>query len=153
MPKKITYETEELPKVLLAFYKEYKDQEIIFTKNGKEVYKITQERTNPEHLKNFVNDCIAHLNTEAKKRFKVKGKNITLLVALYKENYSFGDVKRVIDNKVAEWLNATDHRTGKPMSNYLRPQTLFNMQNFEGYVNENEPTGVVGDGNSNWKSE
>lgn len=47
------------------------------------------------------------------------------------EGYSVDDFKRVIDIKVAQWLNNPD------MNAYLRPSTLFAPKNFENYLNEN----------------
>ena len=40
------------------------------------------------------------------------------------------DFKRVIDNKVNDWIDNPD------MCKYLRPETLFSNK-FEGYLNEN----------------
>ena len=51
------------------------------------------------------------------------------LKARLKEGYSVEDFKKVIDIKVAEWLNDEN------MSKFLRPETLFSNK-FEGYLNQ-----------------
>lgn len=43
------------------------------------------------------------------------------------EGYSIEDLKQVIDFKVKEWRNTQ-------WEDYLRPQTLFNTKNFDGYL-------------------
>lgn len=153
--EQISFESDKLPYFVKMFMEEYKGKDIVIMKKGKEVYKITQEKPKnkvlEEPLKSFVNNCIAHLNTKVKRGFRVQGKNVTLLVALYKAKFTYEDVKAVIDSKSLEWKNQINTKTGKPMSIYLRPETLFNIDKFEGYVNENSAAGNSGDGNGNWK--
>ena len=73
---------------------------------------------------------IEYLNTVANKKFKPNTSATTkLLNARLSDGYTLQEIKYVIDNKTAEWLN-TD------MQKYLRPETLFNATKFESYVNE-----------------
>jgi len=74
---------------------------------------------------------IIYLNKKAKRMFDPKNKsNQDLVKARYNEGRSLDDFKKVIDNKVAQWL------TNDKMMAYLRPSTLFNRTNFENYLNE-----------------
>ena len=73
---------------------------------------------------------VEYLNTVANKKFKPNTSATTkLLNARLSDGYTLQEIKYVIDNKTAEWLN-TD------MQKYLRPETLFNATKFESYVNE-----------------
>ena len=64
------------------------------------------------------------------KRLKknLNNKTISLINARFKEGYSIGDFKKVIDLKTSKWLNTN-------MDAYLRPMTLFSNK-MEGYINE-----------------
>lgn len=57
-----------------------------------------------------------------------KFRKSTELTARIKE-YSVEEIKSVIDYKAKEWM-------GSDMQKYLRPQTLFNANKFEGYLND-----------------
>jgi len=61
------------------------------------------------------------------------------------EGKTINDFKKVIDIKCKEWIGKKD-KEGKPLSNFLRPNTLFSPTNFENYINqvEDKPTGRVG---------
>lgn len=73
---------------------------------------------------------IEYLNTVANKKFKPNTSATKKLInARLSDGYTLQEIKYVIDNKTAEWLN-TD------MQKYLRPETLFNATKFESYVNE-----------------
>lgn len=78
----------------------------------------------------MVAEIISYLNEKTGKNFKSGvAKNRDLIKARLKEGYSLEDFKKVIDIKVAEWLN------DEAMSKFLRPETLFSNK-FEGYLNQ-----------------
>lgn len=78
----------------------------------------------------MVAEIISYLNEKTGKNFKSGvAKNRDLIKARLKEGYSVEDFKKVIDIKVAEWLNDEN------MSKFLRPETLFSNK-FEGYLNQ-----------------
>lgn len=78
----------------------------------------------------MVAEIISYLNEKTDKNFKSGvAKNRDLIKARLKEGYSVEDFKKVIDIKVAEWLNDEN------MSKFLRPETLFSNK-FEGYLNQ-----------------
>lgn len=75
---------------------------------------------------------IEYLNISASKNFKAStGATKKFINGRLAEGYTVDDFKRVIDIKVAQWLNNPD------MNAYLRPSTLFAPKNFENYLNEN----------------
>jgi len=84
-------------------------------------------------------EIIAYLNQQTGRRFRADTpKTRTLIKTLWDRNYRMEDFQRVVDNKVADWLNHPKY------SKFLRPETLFGPK-FEGYLNEPQNTlaGVV----------
>lgn len=78
---------------------------------------------------------IDYLNEKAGTSFKCTTKKTQALIhARYKETFTTMDFKKVIDNKVTEWLNDSE------MNQYLRPETLFGTK-FESYLNQ-KPKGA-----------
>ncbi|WP_051910483.1 phage replisome organizer N-terminal domain-containing protein [Carnobacterium pleistocenium] len=76
-------------------------------------------------------DVIDYLNQKADKQFRKNTSSTQKVIkARFKEGFTIEDFKKVIDNKTADWLN------DKKMSEYLRPQTLFGADKFEGYLNQ-----------------
>jgi len=73
---------------------------------------------------------INHLNSKTNKQFQVTTpKTRNFINQRWADGFRFDDFKKVIDNKLVDWLN-------DPTRNiYLRPQTLFGP-NFESYLNE-----------------
>ena len=72
---------------------------------------------------------IRYLNLKAQRAYQFTETNIGLaseLLAKYDEQL----VQDVIDNKVAMW------KDDRVMAAYLRPKTLFNMENFNNYLDE-----------------
>ena len=53
------------------------------------------------------------------------------IIELLESNYTINDFKKVIDNKVNEWVDDPDNRK------YLRPGTLFNPNNFSKFLSGN----------------
>ncbi len=85
---------------------------------------------------NIVEEAVRYLNEKTDQHYKSSTpKTRTLLNARINEGFNLADIKKVIDNKVADW-QYTD------MERYLRPETLFGTK-FEGYLNQkmqqNEP--------------
>lgn len=73
---------------------------------------------------------VEYLNTRANKRYRATtAKTKRLIKARWNEGNRLDDFKKVIDNKVAEWLHDSK------MQQYLRPETLFGTK-FEGYLNQ-----------------
>lgn len=76
-------------------------------------------------------DVIGYLNQRTGRNYNAKAKgNQKYINARMAEGYTKEDLKTVIDNKVAVWLHHPK------WSNYLRPSTLFNGDNFDAYLNE-----------------
>lgn len=76
-------------------------------------------------------DVINYLNQRTGRNYNAKAKgNQKYINARIAEGYTREDLKTVIDNKVAVWLHHPK------WSNYLRPSTLFNGDNFDAYLNE-----------------
>lgn len=89
-----------------------------------------------EHDHSDAKEIIAYLNDKADKHFRNTQSNYKTIEARLKD-YSIDDLKRVIDNKCASWLN-TD------MDKYLRIETLFRASKIDGYLNEKIDTRNTG---------
>ncbi|MCM3111648.1 conserved phage C-terminal domain-containing protein [Lederbergia lenta] len=75
-------------------------------------------------------EIINYLNHAAHKNFKSTTKSTKQSInARWREGFRLIDFKKVVDNKVSEWLN------DKEMDKYLRPDTLFGTK-FESYLNQ-----------------
>lgn len=78
-----------------------------------------------------INEIIIYLNAKCSTSYKTSSEKTKKYInARLNEGYSLADFKKVIDNKVIDWLIDDPH-----MSKYLRPQTLFGS-NFESYLNQ-----------------
>ncbi|MYV04431.1 conserved phage C-terminal domain-containing protein [Furfurilactobacillus milii] len=73
---------------------------------------------------------IDYLNEKTGKHFKHTAANKTLIMARHKEGYNADDMRKVIDNKTADWLKDSK------MNKFLQPSTLFRASKFEGYLNQ-----------------
>lgn len=93
---------------------------------------IIKERKERKEEKEIYIVVLDYLNEKAKKHFKVNDKNKALIDARINDGATVEDFKRVIDIKVAQWLN------NPSMNGYLRPITLFSNK-FESYLNEQMP--------------
>lgn len=77
-------------------------------------------------------EIVSYLNVKTSTKYKPSSKKTKQLIAArFNEGFTLDDFKKVIDNKVAEWLNDSK------MSQYLRPETLFGTK-FESYLNQKE---------------
>lgn len=109
--------------------KPQEDQEKTIKKPQEDTNKNDNNEKN-EKNNILVAEIISYLNEKTDKNFKSGvAKNRDLIKARLKEGYSVEDFKKVIDIKVAEWLNDEN------MSKFLRPETLFSNK-FEGYLNQ-----------------
>lgn len=88
-------------------------------------------------------EIVDYLNEKTGRAFKsTTSKTRTSIQARYNEGFELDDFKKVIDNKVSDWLGNND------MAKFLRPETLFGNK-FEGYLNETK--GSSGGGfDSDW---
>ena len=76
-------------------------------------------------------DVIDYLNQKTGKQFRKNTSSTQKVIkARFKEGFKLEDFKKVIDNKTDDWLK------DKKMSEYLRPQTLFGADKFDGYLNQ-----------------
>lgn len=78
---------------------------------------------------NIYTMVIDYLNQKTNQNYRHNSQKTKKFInARINEGYSIDDFKKVIDNKVNDWLN-TD------MAKYLRPETLFGNK-FENYLNQ-----------------
>ena len=111
-------------------------------KEGKEGNAISPI-TNNEPLKDTsteipFKEIIDYLNLKADKKFSSNSSATRKLInARFNDNakYTLGDFIKVIDIKTIEW-NHEPSLNEKDMRIYLRPQTLFGVNNFENYLNQ-----------------
>jgi len=86
-----------------------------------------------EEKKRYIVEIISYLNEKSKKNFKpTTKKTIEYINARLKEGFTVKDFKHVIDVKVADWKDDPKY------SKYIQPNTLFNSEKFEGYLNQEE---------------
>lgn len=123
-------------------------QEVRPTVDGKaassSTSKAAKESTTIKKYKKYKNSTlvvqvIEYLNQVAGKKFDPK-KDAARGPVIARLNepghqYSLEDFKRVIDNKTAEWTGKKNSE-GTPMTNFLKPDTLFSKSHFENYLNE-----------------
>ena len=75
-------------------------------------------------------EIVDYLNLVLGTHYKVNGKKTgSLIRSRLKEGYTVEDFKQVITKKHAEWA-------GTEREKYLRPETLFCADHFEGYLNQ-----------------
>ena len=93
--------------------------------------KTQESQPEADHISIEVVEVIDYLNQKAGTKYRATTAATKRLVgARLKEGFTVDDFKKVIDNKVADWLN------DEKMKNYLRPNTLFQASKFESYLNE-----------------
>lgn len=81
-------------------------------------------------LSDSVAEVISYLNEKAGTKYRANAKGTSKHVeARLNDGYSVDDLKKVIDNKVADWK-------GTNMEQYLRPETLFSQSHTESYLNQ-----------------
>jgi phage replication O-like protein O len=89
---------------------------------------ITKELVRQPDVNPVCSEVISYLNEKANKGFKNTAANFKYINARIKDGHSVDDLKAVIDHKSVEW------GSNPKMIAYLRPQTLFGANNFEGYL-------------------
>ena len=73
---------------------------------------------------------IQKLNKKADRNYSAETKHTRKLIKkLYSAGYGLEDIIEVIEKKVEEW-------EGTRYAKYLRPKTLFKLENFEDYLNQ-----------------
>lgn len=83
---------------------------------------------NPDPIPYY--EVVDYLNQKAGTNYRASSKdNQRLIHSRWQEGFRVPEFKKVIDNKVLEWLD------DPTMSKYLRPETLFGVK-FEGYLNQ-----------------
>jgi uncharacterized phage protein (TIGR02220 family) len=97
-------------------------------KDGQVSIKDGESKEN-KTINKTINIVIEYLNSKTGKKFSSKSKDSMMIGTLLRSNYTEEDCKRVIDEKVSQWINNPD------MSKYLRPNTLFGSK-FDRYLNE-----------------
>jgi len=79
---------------------------------------------------NQIDEVILYLNEKAGKRFNPKTEaNRKFVKGRLAEKYTVDDLKAVVDIMVSEWKDTK-------FEDYLRPETLFNSQKFQTYINK-----------------
>lgn len=73
-------------------------------------------------------EVIDYLNMRTGTKYRHVDSTRKHIQARLKEGFSVQDCKDVIDKKCVEWMNSD-------MEKYLRPQTLFNSEKFQNYLN------------------
>ncbi|MGX9133966.1 conserved phage C-terminal domain-containing protein [Rummeliibacillus sp. JY-2-4R] len=96
------------------------------------VHSSLRECTLKNKNKEKVKEVMDYLNQKAEKNFKLSVQHEKLIQPLINLGYHFEDFKKVIDLKTVEWKNDAI------MTNYLRPSTLFCLNNFLKYHDECE---------------
>lgn len=87
-----------------------------------------------EKKKELAKKVIDYLNLKANKNYKHStAKTIEAVSARASEGFELEDFKKVVDNKVEDWLRH------EKWDKFLRPETLFSNK-FEGYLNQNPIT-------------
>lgn len=108
-------------------------------KNGKNKELILGEVQNEPKTKNIpYKKIIDYLNDKTGKSYRLVESNKQHIRARFNEGYTEEDFLKVIDNKVAEWLNHewVDKKGNLVYGkNYLRPATLFGTK-FDTYLNQ-----------------
>lgn len=96
---------------------------------------LTQPNLTEHNLKEEKNtycaeadEVIDYLNMRTGTKYRHVDSTRKHIQARLKEGFSVQDCKDVIDKKCVEWMNSD-------MEKYLRPQTLFNSEKFQNYLN------------------
>ena len=92
---------------------------------------INDQRQNTEDSGSIELQVLTYLNIKAGTEYRPTAKaHKQIIQAREKEGYTLADFQKVIDTKVADWLQDAK------MRKFLRPSTLFNASHFPEYLNE-----------------
>jgi len=108
------------------------DREVHGASTGRGTAGTQKEKEKEKEKENNVPyaPIVKYLNKKADRNYKsTTNKTKRLIQARWNEGFNLDDFKKVIDNKVHEWLDDEE------MDQYLRPNTLFSNK-FEGYLNQ-----------------
>jgi uncharacterized phage protein (TIGR02220 family) len=98
-------------------------------RGNKDLTIIKNERMK-ECKKVLINSVVDYLNSVCGTSFKVTSQaTMSHISGRIDDGFTFDDFKTVIDKKHRHWK-------GTEWEKYLRPQTLFNREKFESYLNE-----------------
>jgi uncharacterized phage protein (TIGR02220 family) len=103
-----------------------------------EVKKASGADSKEAEIQHKADSIIEYLNVKAKKKRPYSATSDSVrkhLIPRLKLFPNVEDYKAIIDLKVEEWLGKTDKK-GKPLSIYLRPETLFSAAHFDTYLSE-----------------
>jgi len=76
-------------------------------------------------------EVLEYLNKKANRGFDINSSNnLSLVNRLIEKGYEYTDIILVIDIKVGQWKKV------EKMKEYLRPTTLFDLYNFNTYIEE-----------------
>lgn len=106
---------------------EAREQSADINNNDKELSKNEKELKEVIPYKDIVEYLNFHAGTNYKHTTRTTKEHIN---ARWREGFTLEQFKTVIDKKCAEW------KDDPKMSQYLRPQTLFNSEKFESYLNQ-----------------
>lgn len=126
------------------FYSSKNDFLIVQVSDTKRITGLTGKEKEPPcsppnsklEVTETANRVILGLNQRAGKNFRLTDANRKPILARLKEGYTEQDCYRVIASRVARWH-------GTEMAQYLRPETLFQSQKFDGYLNDAGETGTT----------
>lgn len=91
----------------------------------------TSSTSSPDEA--LFDEVISYLNDRTGKSYRTSTKSTKAYIrTLLNQGFTVKDIKVVIDRKSRQWRN------DPKMDRYLRPQTLFSVSNFEGYLNEKD---------------
>ena len=77
---------------------------------------------------NEIKTVIEYLNSKAGKNFKITAGHSKHINARLREGFTVEELKLVVDTQVNKWVNDIK------MVQYLRPETLFNSEKCDGYL-------------------
>jgi uncharacterized phage protein (TIGR02220 family) len=103
-----------------------------FSYNGNKPYRnqdVTSRQTVERRQDIPYDKIVGYINKTADKQFSLDNNTCSLIDALWEKGYRESDFVRVIDNMTAKW------KMDQKMNMFLRPQTLFNIDKFENYLN------------------
>lgn len=93
--------------------------------------RLGKDRLGKDRLNTYcaeADEVIDYLNMRTGTKYRHVDSTRKHIQARLKEGFSVQDCKDVIDKKCVEWMNSD-------MEKYLRPQTLFNSEKFQNYLN------------------
>ena len=97
-------------------------------KERQRAYREKKAAEKPDEFAAEVQAVIEHLNAVTGTKHSTKSGATKHIRARLKEGHTVDELKTVIDKMAKEW-------TGTEWQKFLRPETLFNSEKFDGYLN------------------